>query len=358
MNILITAPSLNVNKNVSGISSVVNTIIDNNKANQYFHFTAGNEDDASGFLNRILSLSKSYLLLVYILLKKDIPLIHLNLPLNPRAIYRESILLLIAKLLNKTILIHLHGGKYLLEKPSNILLRKLISQMFKSAEIIICLSTIEKTAIENLYGLKKVYVLQNTIDDSYLKLNGNKKQDDILNILFLGRLHESKGIAVIINSIKFLLEKGHKQIRFMFCGIGPMLEDILKLTQIYPTHVKYLGIVSGEAKKEILLKAQVFILPSLYGEGLPMSLLEAMAAGLVPIVTNDGSMQSVVSHRKNGFIIKKNDSRLLSNQIEMLLDDSHYRNSISVKAKTFAMTNFSINSYIYSLNDFYKLSIS
>jgi glycosyltransferase involved in cell wall biosynthesis len=140
--------------------------------------------------------------------------------------------------------------------------------------------------------------------------------------------------------------------------MGPMLNDILKLTELYPKQVEYLGVVSGKTKNDILSKAQVFILPSLYGEGLPMSLLEAMAVGLVPIVTNDGSMNTIVSHNETGFIIEKNNSLVLSNKIELLMADVKFRNSISEKAKIYALKTFSIKSYIYNLNEFYKKSIA
>jgi glycosyltransferase involved in cell wall biosynthesis len=83
-----------------------------------------------------------------------------------------------------------------------------------------------------------------------------------------------------------------------------------------------------------------------------------MAAGLVPIVTNDGSMNSIVSHNENGIIIEKNNSLALSNQIEVLLTDANFRRSISEKAKIFAQTTFSVKTYIHSLNEYYRNSIA
>ncbi len=201
-------------------------------------------------------------------------------------------------------------------------------------------------------------VLENTVDGLYMNLAKLKEHTDKLTILFLGRLHESKGINVLLASIKTLIGKGHKNLQFVFCGTGPLLNDVLKITEAYPENVSYMGVVSGEAKNEILVKAQVFVLPSLYGEGLPMSLLEAMSAGLVPIVTNDGSMKSIVTHSETGYIIQKNNSSVLTRQIEQLIANPGSVGAISNNAKAYVADKFSITKYIRSLNELYKVSIA
>lgn len=358
MNVLITAPSLDVNKNVSGISAVVNTIIDNNKENNYVHHLAGREDGSTGILQRIVSVGKSYWTLVNVLRKKDINLIHLNLPLNPSSIYREYISFHIAKIFRKKIMLHLHGGKYLLQRPSGWLLKEMISHMYKQSESVVCLSMIEKEIIEKAYELNKVDVLENTVDDVYMHLDNQSSVNKDLTVLFMGRLHESKGIHVILASIKTLLEKGHRNIQFVFCGMGPLLNEVLQMEKVYPEQVSYLGIVCGKLKTAIIARAQIFILPSLYGEGLPMSLLEAMAAGLVPIVTNDGSMSQVVTHNETGFIIQKNNAPALTSQIELLMADPDNRKRIATNTKAYAANKFSISSYVQSLNELYRLSVA
>jgi glycosyltransferase involved in cell wall biosynthesis len=356
MNILITAPSLDVNKNVSGISSVVNTIIANNKEINYTHFLSGREDGQTSPLQRIAALSKGYLLLVNILKKKNINLVHLNLSLNPKSIYREYLFFQISKLFKKKVILHLHGGKYLLQRPSSWLLKRMMLGMYQNSERVVCLSSFEKEIIQNTYKIDNLGVLENTIDNQFLDLHKDAGVNGPLVVLFMGRLHESKGIHVILASIRNLIEKGQKNIQFIFCGLGPLLGDILQLEQQYPRQVHYMGVVNGKMKNDMLARAQVFILPSLYGEGLPMALLEAMAAGLVPIVTNDGSINNVVTHGKTGFIIKKNDPALLTSQIEELLADPDNLKAISKNVKTYAVNNFSISRYVTSLNELYRMS--
>lgn len=358
MNVLITAPSLNVNRNVSGISSVVGTIIQNNNEITYHHFVAGREDGDNSTLQRLSALGKSYASLVKTFLKKDIDLVHLNLPLNPKSIYRDYLVFTVAKLFGKKVLLHLHGGKYLLQQPNNKLLNTLINRMYIKSEMVVCLSEIEKEIIEKAYTLKGVQVLENTVDDLYLKLTKKEDNNDDLTILFLGRLHESKGVHILLASIKELMQQGNQHVKFIFCGAGPLLDEVLQVAKAYPSNVSYMGVVGGEEKNKMLAASQIFVLPSLYGEGLPMSLIEAMAAGLVPVVTTDGSMAAIVQHGENGFIVEKNNIASLTAQLAYLANNPHKIQTVSQNAKAFAQTRFSVKKYISSLNAFYKASVA
>ncbi len=358
MNVLITAPSLNVNRNVSGISSVVGTIIQNNSEITYHHFVAGREDGDSSTSQRIAALGKSYTSLIKTFLKKSIDLVHLNLPLNPKSIYRDYLVFTIAKLFGKKVLLHLHGGKYLLQQPDNKLLNTLINRMYVRSEMVVCLSEIEKEIIEKAYHLKGVQVLENTVDDLYLTLTNKEENSNDLKVLFLGRLHESKGVHVLLDSIKHLMQNGNSHLKFIFCGAGPLLEELLQVTKTYPSNVIYMGVVGGEEKNKMLAAAHIFVLPSLYGEGLPMSLIEAMAAGLVPVVTTDGSMKAIVQHEDNGFIVEKNSTASLTAQLAYLAANPQIIQTVSQNAKAFAQTRFSVKKYISSLNAFYKSSVA
>lgn len=358
MNVLITAPSLDVRKNVSGISAVVNTIINNNKANNYTHFLEGRQDGPTGMISRMLALSKSYWSLARILHKEKIHLVHLNLPLNTPSIIREYMAFSIARLCGKKVLLHLHGGRFLLRKPFNPMLRVMIRDMYKRSESIVCLSDIEKDVITKAYALKEVTVLENTVDALYGKLDRQHTGSPHLTVLFLGRLHESKGVHIILEAIRILVIKGHENIQFIFCGMGPLLPEVLQMKQSYPGQVQYRGVVSGEEKCAMLMNAQVFVLPSLYGEGLPVSLLEAMAAGLVPVVTSDGSMGSVVTCHETGIVIEKNNAAALVEAMEQLIHQPEQVKRLAANARSAAFSRFSVQKYVHNLNLLYSRSVA
>ena len=71
---------------------------------------------------------------------------------------------------------------------------------------------------------------------------------------------------------------------------------------------------------EILMRSDIFILASHF-EGLPMALLETMAVGIVPVVTDVGSIKSVVQHGVNGVIVNKKDSKDLYEKLKEIMSD-------------------------------------
>ncbi len=356
MNILITAPNLDVRKNVSGISSVVNTIITNDTDHNYTHFIAGREDNEGGIGNRLIRLARGYYDLYKTLVQKKITLVHLNLAMNTKSLFRDYIVFLISYLLNKKIVVHLHGGKFILNSPSSFVLKYIINFIFSNAQHIICLSGLEKNIVEKEYNVTNVKVLENTVDNSYLRILHKEKNIKKLNVLFLGRLHESKGLRYILDTIDELQANAVTELHFTFCGAGPLEKEVKDIVAKYPEFVEFAGTVGGEIKNEILQYADIFLLPSIYGEGLPMALVEAMACGLVPIVTNDGSMGTFIDDDVTGIVVDKCDAPQISRALEGLLNSPEKMARLSKNAKDKIQKNYSIKDYVSSLNDIYTKS--
>jgi len=92
MNILITAPSLNPIKNVSGISCVVQTIISHNEQQQCFHYLLGRPDKKLTKTKWLFDLVKQVLLFPLALIRNKIDLVHQNLPFDPKGLMREYVI--------------------------------------------------------------------------------------------------------------------------------------------------------------------------------------------------------------------------------------------------------------------------
>jgi len=90
---------------------------------------------------------------------------------------------------------------------------------------------------------------------------------------------------------------------------------------------------------------------------LPMSLIEAMACGLVPIVTNDGSMKTFVTNNANGIVVDKNSALQICRSLLQLLENRTKLCKISLNAKAYINDNFSISQYINTLNDIYENTV-
>ena len=111
--------------------------------------------------------------------------------------------------------------------------------------------------------------------------------------------------------------------------------------------------MSGNTKASFLRGLDVFVMPT-YFEGLPVSLLECMSYGVVPVVTSVGSIPDVVKEDINGKFIKVKDIDSIVTTVKQLIDDVDSINRLSQNARETIFTNFSAEVYISKLNDIYS----
>lgn len=347
MNILITAPNLDEKENISGISTVVNTIIHNSN-HTFIHYRLG-KSDKDNFMARLFRLVISLIRFPFFLIGKKIDLIHLNWPLEKPSIYRDSVIFMWAKLFRYRIIVHLHGGKYLMEKSRNRLIHTIILKVLKNADEVIVLSKTESARIKELYGVENCKILPNSV---HAGAKFSRPKNKIPVLLFMGRIHESKGIEDIIDAFKIL--KNNSKFHFVLCGTGPLTEyALIESKKILGKHFTYKGVVKGEDKEKVLHSADVFLLPSRYGEGLPLALLESMAHGIVPVVTDDASIKEVIQDRVNGIFVKKEDPQDLADKIQMILSNKPLADTIARHAHETILKTYHVQSYKEKLEQIY-----
>ena len=105
--------------------------------------------------------------------------------------------------------------------------------------------------------------------------------------------------------------------------------------------VEFLGWVAGEAKQAQLAQADVFVLPS-YNEGLPVSLLEAMAYGVPVISTRVGGIPELVRDGIDGFLIEPGDRAALEDRLRRLAEDARLRQTMGDAARADIARRFDV----------------
>jgi glycosyltransferase involved in cell wall biosynthesis len=352
MNILITAPNLNSKINVSGISTVVNLIIEHNFKHNYFHFEVGRKDIKNKLKLENIKLFLKILYFPIFIKKNRIELIHQNVPLNFKGVIREFIINKIAKYLGIKIIVHIHGGEYLFRVPNNIFLTLLIKSILNKNKNVLVLSELEKSTLTTNYNFNNSIVLPNAIVIQNLPII-KKNKTKIPVFLFLGRIHESKGIFEIIEMFKIL--KKEFQFKFIIYGEGSIRKKIVEeLKFILGDRFEYGGVIFGKKKFDSISKCDYFLLPSRYGEGLPLSLLESMSLGLIPIVSDDGSMKYLIQDGENGILVNKKDPFDLYLKISTLIQNPKIQKRISQNARKTVIDFHNIEDYIIRLNYLYK----
>ena len=197
---------------------------------------------------------------------------------------------------------------------------------------------------------KKVVTIPNGIDGSRFKINidreakrtelGIRSQGAILGIAV--RISEQKGITFMLNAMRAILRK-HPETTLVIAGDGELKSSLEE-------EARALGIAEsvifcGPRKDipELLQLFDVYVLPSVW-EGLPMIILEAMAAGC-PIVASDvGGVSSAVKHDETGLLVPAGDIDNLSAAVIRLLDDTSLRETFAKRATDRFETYFSADS--------------
>ena len=348
MKVLITSPSLDENENVSGISTMISNIIEHGDV-EFIHFKAGRKDGEKLGLSWLLSQLKLPFAFRRAVRRSNPDVIHINTAFEPRAIVRDLILARSAP--KRPILLHVHGGRFVMEDFPHAVLASLTRKLLGAASRVILLSQAEAERILKFFPGLKTAILPNAVATK--DFPEAERTWGTKTIVYLGRLQEAKGLSEMVEACRLLAGQGFK-FKFLCFGTGPdQQEFIRRMTGVLGDGFHYGGVISGKEKVHALNSADIFLMPSRF-EGLPLALLEAMAAGCVPIVSNRGSIPTVVEDGRNGFLIDPGDLTQIVGKLKFLLSEGETGwNEYRRDARDTIRTSFDIDGYTRKLRDLY-----
>src|SRR5687768_3730950 len=237
MKVLITAPSLDENENVSGISTMVAGIIKNGNCD-FTHFGAGRKDVGKFDLKWIAEQVKLPFAFRRAIARANPDIIHINTAFEPRAIVRDLVL---AKSAGKRpVILHVHGGRFVMEEFSNPLLGSLAEKLLRSAKRVVLLSEAEEESILKRTPGLNISILPNAIaTQDYPE---GEREWGIKNMVYLGRLHEDKGLSEIVETCRQLVAQGFK-FKFTCFGTGRDQDRFIRgMTDVLGENFHYGGI--------------------------------------------------------------------------------------------------------------------
>jgi glycosyltransferase involved in cell wall biosynthesis len=155
----------------------------------------------------------------------------------------------------------------------------------------------------------------------------------IMNVIFAGRCESAKGYY-LLPQISELVAQNNLEIKWHIAGPG---SEMLTNQIIWKTdNVIFYGNLSVTELTELLSQSHVFILPST-AEGMPVSVIEAMKAGVTPVVNNlVGGLEELVINQETGFRIRDNSVRLYADILSLLSNNLDLTARIGENAKKLA----------------------
>lgn len=352
MKILITAPSLDEKQNVSGISTIVRQIIKGSRQS-FYHFQAGRIDGEKSDFKWLLKQTFLPVRFFQTLRREKIDVAHINTALNSFSIIRDFALVVTARTLKIPVLLHIHGGRFLAEDFQNTYLALTAEKMMRASQTVVVLSETEKKIIENRWKNLALKVLENAVSIDEFP-NVRREREGEKTFIFFGRLHESKGLMEIIEACKTLKKEGYK-FRFNCYGAGEAKDFfIAEMREILDENFFYGGVAAGAEKNQALTEADIFLLPSRYGEGLPMAMLEALASGCIVIVSEMASVGAVIENGSNGFLVEPGNIPQLTETLKLILSNRIDTETMKKNARQTVEKNFNLSGYIKKLETIYE----
>lgn len=154
------------------------------------------------------------------------------------------------------------------------------------------------------------------------------------NLLFVGRLAGVKGVPVLFDALA-LVAKRYPDTHLTLIGDGPEREKLeLLATKLgIKQSVTFAGYQSQSEVATHLAQTDVFVLPS-FAEGVPVVLMEAMAAQVPVVTTRIAGIPELVRDGESGYLVAPGDTEELRDGINKLLDDPNLREKMGVLGRT------------------------
>jgi glycosyltransferase involved in cell wall biosynthesis len=172
-------------------------------------------------------------------------------------------------------------------------------------------------------------------------------------VLFLGRLEARKGVFDLLEAVS-ALRASVPDVRLICAGEGDRGAVVRYAERLgIADAVKFAGWVGPSGKRALLENAAVLALPS-YDEGLPMSVLEAMSAGVPAVVSPVGALPEAVVDGVTGLLVAAGDTAGLKRALGKLLLDRKLAARMGAAARESARLRFAPERVIPQLEDLYE----
>lgn len=250
------------------------------------------------------------------------------------AFYKDYIVVQMIKRMGYQVVVHYHN-KGVATHQDKWFDDALYKRFFKDIKVIL-LSECLYNDVKKYVKRDDVFVCGNGIPSAAIEsfvsapIDAASPEDKIPHILFLSNLLISKGVVVLLDSLKVLKEKGCRFVCDFVGGETVEMDAAMFQAEVAKRELEgmvvYHGRKYGNDKEAFLNAADMFVFPTFYhNECFPLVLLEAMQHHLPCVSTTEGGIPGIIDDGKTGFLVPKHDAETLAEKIQTLLSDADLR---------------------------------
>ena len=267
--------------------------------------------------------------------------------------FRKSLYLRTVKRAGKKAVIHIHGAEYLTFYDGlSGRKKKIADDFFRRADLVLALSGGWKRELERRFAMKACETLYNGVDPAKLEPAGSDPMEHRNAFLMLGRLGERKGTYDLIAAAELAIRQ-NPRLKLCLAGDGEV-EPVRALVKGkgLEENIAVPGWIDAAEKLRRLREAATLVLPS-YHEGMPMAILEGMAAGKAIISTAVGAIPEVVGE-ENGILTEPGDVPALAEALLRCSGDAESLTRFSANNRKRAEEVFGIRRNHEALAEYYR----
>ncbi len=284
------------------------------------------------------------------LLTWRVALLHVHSSSGP-SFWRKCAFMVPSFALGVPVVLHWHGGRFVpFFRGRSQPVQRLIAWVFRRCDRVIVLSMQWNTTLrECISGFKHVIITNPVLIPPFAApLDGDPPA-----ALFLGLVHEAKGVFELLQAWPAVLAR-LPQARLRIAGAGDLAAGQAQARALgIERNVDFLGWIDLETRSAELARAWLMTLPSHY-EGVPMAVLEAMAAGVPVVATRVGGIPLAVRDDADGLLVEAHDVQALSEALAGLLQDSQRRRAMGVSARQRARDEFGAEAIVQQVSALWR----
>ncbi|MEQ8910211.1 MAG: glycosyltransferase family 4 protein [Vicingaceae bacterium] len=255
--------------------------------------------------------------------------------------FKDSIFILLASAFGAKVVLQLRGSNFRnIVEGAHPLIRSYIRFCFNRTKAMIVLGENLRYLFEGYYSPEQIFVVPNGCD---LEIPNIPNRTEKVKLLYFANFHQAKGIGEVVGAVSLLKKAGVTN--FQLNAVGAWNDSSFeKKTKELVEHEKlpvtFHSPLSGEAKWRFFAEAEVFLFPPNKPEGHPWVIVEALAAGLPIISTDQGAITESVLDGKNGFIVGTSRADQLAAKLKVLVQDKPMRERMGRRSLEHYKHNF------------------
>ncbi len=346
---------MHLTKTRGGISTLTAGILDSSFKDAFEVKYIASQAEDLGKVGKLLLAAAAILRFIWSGLVRTPDLAYVHLGSNA-SLYREAVFILLGKLMSRRVAAHFHAGDIDEYYPKQTRIgRSFIRFALQACDSLIAVSNESARQLRDLTGRTEIFVIPNAIDTSVFG-DVDRTRTGPVKLLFVGAMGKLKGERDLVDAMATLKKRG-VDIRATFLGYGGEGLKGYCRERAVDGLVEHIGPVSLTERIDFFRSSDIFVLPT-YAEAMPMSVIEAMAAGLPVISTMVGGIPELIDDGVDGLLYKAGDVRALAGHIEALAADSKQRAAYGKTARNKARGQMDMAEYAARLSELLAKTVS